>query len=138
MNAEFDRDLTSAEQEQLSGSCSSGMTCQRSLWISSCTTPPLSRPGAVNPNPLGCDTRIFADRPIAPYPANQPVPAFRHRLAVGVRQGVLRHARLLRRILGEAVGHIVAILATSCLRSAGAARELGIAMVVTNSSTKER
>ena len=73
MNTETDRDLTTKSSYRVD--CSSGMTFQGSLRTSSCMTPPPYYPGRVNPNPLGCDTGIFADfrdRPTGPYRIRTP------------------------------------------------------------------
>ena len=76
MNTETDRDLTTEEQEQLSGGLFFRMTFQGSLRTSSCMTPPLlSRPR--EPKSAGVRHGIFADFRDCPSPANQLAPAFR-------------------------------------------------------------
>jgi hypothetical protein len=85
MNTETDRDLTTEDQEPVTGGLFfrddlSGEFADKFLH-----DPAPYYPGRVNPNPLGCDTGIFADFRDCSSPANQPAPAFR--LPAGRRCG---------------------------------------------------
>ena len=63
--------------------CSSGMTFQGEFADKFLHDPAPYHPGRVNPNPLGCDTGIFADFRDCPSPATSRPQRFGCRLAAG-------------------------------------------------------